>query len=143
PANTLREQLRQLAPDGVVAGAVPNGYGPFEMERRMARWSGADAAVRAAGSLRRALGGAPRVGDGPPYNLDSGHVQFFTRRSLRALLTGAGLRVERFANGAWLGAPLSERFLLRGATVARLNARAADFLPAPLVSTWYFAASPR
>lgn len=142
PASILREHLRQLAPDGVVVGAVPNGYGPFEMEKRLARWTGVDAAVRAAGALRRAMGGAPRVGGGPPYNLDSGHVQFFTRRSLLGLLEGAGLRVDALANGAWLGAPLSERFLLRGERIARLNAAAADRLPAALVSTWYFTAGP-
>lgn len=140
PAALLREHLRQLAPDGIVVGAVPNGYGPFEMEKRIARWAGLDAAARAGGALRRALGGAARVGEGPPYNLESGHVQFFTRASLRALLAGAGLRVDRFANGAWLGAPLSERFVLRGERVARWNAAVADRLPAALVSTWYFEA---
>ncbi|MBD0320501.1 MAG: class I SAM-dependent methyltransferase [Gemmatimonadetes bacterium] len=141
PASTVREHVLHLAQDGIVAGAVPNGYGPFEMEKRIARWSGADAAVRAAGAMRRALGGAPHVSEGPPYNLDSGHVQFFTRRTLHGLLAGAGLRVDALANGAWLGAPLSERFLLRGERVARLNAAVADRLPAAWVSTWYFEAS--
>ena len=50
------------------------------------------------------------------------------------------VRMGELVNGAFVGAPLSERYLLRGERVARWNARAADWLPSWAVSTWLFMA---
>src|SRR3546814_8973059 len=33
PTTVLRAHMQQLAPDGVVLGSVPNGYGPCEIEK--------------------------------------------------------------------------------------------------------------
>jgi len=82
----------------------------------------------------------PRAIKQIPYNNDSGHVQFFTRRSLIKTLNDAGFKIQDFSHGAFLGAPLSEKFILRGENIAKLNAWIADYLPFWAVSTWYFTA---
>ena len=140
PAATLREHAARLAPDGLVLGAVPNGWGPFEMEHRAIRLPGVRHAIRLGGRLRRLAVPNPPAEDALPYNHASGHVQFFTLPALRRCLRSAGLEPVEVRNGAFVGAPISERFLLRGEAVARANARIADFLPHWMVSTWYFAA---
>jgi len=141
PVGVLREHAAALAPDGMIAGAVPNGYGPFENEKRLDALLGVSRLVELAGEARSRLLRRPRRAGPPlPYNMDSGHVQFFTRRSLFRTLERGGFRVERFANGAFVGAPTSELLLLRGERIARANARIADLLPWWAVSTWYFTA---
>ena len=142
PAAVLREHAEVLAPGGMIVGAVPNGYGPFENEKRLDAVLGVSRLLRLGGRVRRALLRRPApAGDGAlPYNIESGHVQFYTRRSLFRTLERGGFRVERFAKGAFVGAPLSERFLLRGERIARVNARLADLLPWWAVSAWYFSA---
>jgi SAM-dependent methyltransferase len=138
PLRFLDSHVRQLAPDGVVLGAIPNGYGPFEVERwidrRFRLSEQIDTLIR---WLRRS---AVQQRDQVPYNHESGHVQFFTRRSLRRLLGAAGLEITRFEKGSFVGAPLSERLVLRGEAVAKVNAQVASFMPSWAVSTWYFRA---
>jgi len=142
PVSVLREHASVLAPGGMIVGAVPNGYGPFENEKRLDAVLGVSRLLRLGGRVRRAVlrRPAPTRAGAIPYNIDSGHVQFYTRGSLFRTLKRGGFRVERFANGAFLGAPLSERFLLRGERIARANARVADLLPWWAVSAWYFTA---
>jgi SAM-dependent methyltransferase len=160
PLTVLRAHCRQLKPDGLLIGSVPNGYGPFENEKRIARWFGLDFAHRVwKHSYRATLSALVRVrkrvwpkpadllpcpdaGFALPYNSTCGHVQFFTRGGLLRLLRGAGFRVEVLQNGAFVGAPLSAEYFLRGPRIARWNARLADFMPAWAVSTWYFTARP-
>lgn len=149
PAAFLRQHHGLMKDDGILIGGVPNGFGPFENEKRIDRWFGISKklwwAVGMAGKVRRKLTGhrpSPSVPGGGeiPYHAECIHVQFFTKKSLFSLLREAGFRVECFTNGAFLGAPAITAFFLRGERVARLNARLADFLPHWAVSTWYFVA---
>jgi SAM-dependent methyltransferase len=143
PLDTIRGHAAMLAEDGILIGCAPNGYGPFENEKRLDRWLKLGAVLDLPGRIRRNLIRHPSpgpAGEAVPYNSESGHVQFFTRRALRALLARAGFELGEFRNGAFVGAPLSERYLLRGARIARWNARAADWLPYWAVSTWLFSA---
>ena len=114
------------------------------MDHRLIRQPGVRHAIRLAGRAlrgRRAPGAFEALG--LPYNHESGHLQFFTRRALRRVIEDGGFVVDRMTNGSFVGAPLSERFLLRGERVARANAAVADYLPAWAVSSWYFSARRR
>jgi SAM-dependent methyltransferase len=141
PAATLREHAARLAPGGLLLGSVPNGYGPFENEKRLDRWLKISAILDLPARVRRAFVEPPPPDPGAlPYNAESGHVQFFTRGAIERLLSSAGFEIFDFRNGAFAGAPASERYVLRGERIARANARVADWMPWWAVSTWLFAA---
>lgn len=142
PLEVLKDHAnRLLNPGGIVIGSVPNGYGPFENEKRIDRLLRLSPALDGLFALRRRLLGKPDR-DLPPYNHDSGHVQFFTKSSLFALFRSAGLEPGVFRNGAFMGAPFSEQTLLRGRRTPEWNSRVADHLPHWAVSTWLFTARP-
>lgn len=150
PGELMCQHGAVLADDGMILGSVPNGYGPFENEKRLERWLRVRETVLLGVRLKRWLLRRPplppsessnKIG-GVPYNAENGHVQFFTKRQLRAAFREAGLQIDEFRNGAFVGAPLSEEFLLSGPQIARVNARIADLLPYWAVSTWYFTARP-
>src|SRR5262245_28878559 len=159
PLTVLRQHRRQLHDGGLIIAAIPNGYGPFENEKRIAAalhleqvsraWKyGHHKFLCALEWVRKRLRPRPEDSLPPPpeqradlpYNSASGHVQFFTRRDLRRLFSRAGLRIETFRNGAFLGSPLSAEHFLRGDRIIRWNSWVADYLPAGAVSTWYFTA---
>lgn len=144
PAGFLRDHAARHAPGGLLLGSVPNGYGPFENEKRLDRWLKLGAILDLPARIGRAFGsGKPAESKALPYNAESGHVQFFTRTALMRLLDDAGYDVFDFRNGSFVGAPVSERYFLRGERIARMNARAADFAPYWAASTWLFAARKR
>lgn len=143
PGRMLASALAHLAPDGLVLVSIPNGYGPFEIERFLfykglltpvlvlrnwARW------------VKRHVFGRrlEPVPPAPAYNWESGHVQFFTRRSFRRLLAGAGLRIRRTANGCLFGGEVTSYLHAYWPSMTPRSLRAADYLPTRLVSTWYF-----
>ena len=143
PRQMIASGLSHLAPDGIVLVSIPNGYGPFEIERFFyhkglltpvllmrngARWV-----------KRRVFGrGLEPLPPLPAYNWESGHVQFFTMRSFRALLADAGLRIRRQANGCLFGGEVTSYLHAYWPAVTPRSLTAADRLPGALVSTWYF-----
>jgi 2-polyprenyl-3-methyl-5-hydroxy-6-metoxy-1,4-benzoquinol methylase len=141
PEAVLRDHWTKLKDRGLIIGSVPNGYGPFEMEKRFARWFRLDELLAAAAAIKGKLCG-DRVAqrEAIPYNIESGHVQFFSRRVLYSLFHDTGFSVEDFRNGSFVGAPFSQQLFLRGQRIAEINATLADFLPHWMVSTWYFTA---
>ncbi len=140
PVAVLREHARLLKEDGMIIGSIPNGFGPFENEKRCDRWFGVSAGIRFAAALKakwtRPEG---RNRETIPYNSDSTHIQHFSRKEVCSVLSQVGFEMECFCNGSFLGGPLSER-ILQGAWVVRLNSRIGDWLPHWAVSTWYFTA---
>jgi SAM-dependent methyltransferase len=139
PADVLAAHSRLLAPGGRVVGSVPNGYGPYEIEQRIDRWLRLSRMIGAALRWRRKLFLLPTAQPGdPPYNHESGHVYFFTRKSLAACAAAAGLRITKWQNGAMLGANLSGLVIGRSRHLREWNVAVADFVPAWAVSTWYF-----
>lgn len=139
PLVMLRDHVTQLAPDGIVLGSVPNGYGPCEIEKYVDRSLGLYDKVQA--TWRWLNGRSGRANPDTvalPYNHDSGHVQFFTMRSLKKLVAEAGLEIRDFGHGGFVGADLSGSTILRPQRLVDLNVRVADHLPSWLVSTWYF-----
>ena len=144
PAALLRDNSEVMADDGLLIGCVPNGYGPFENEKRLDGWlklsAILDLPARVGRKLRPATVETP-TGETVPYNSDSGHLQFYTRRSLSRVLHEGGYRIDDFRNGAFVGAPMSDRYFFRGERIARWNARVADHMPHWAVSTWLFTAT--
>jgi len=145
PAQVLREHRPLLGDGGVLIGSVPNGYGPFEMEKRIGHYTGTGFILtRLHRVLRKAkhkVRGSGEAGQTLPYNAENGHVQFYTRKSLTHTLGRGGYGVDRFAKGCFLGSSLTA-ILLRGGTIMRINNALGDVLPAWAVSTWYFTARP-
>lgn len=128
-----------LAPGGIMIGSVPNGYGPCETEKFI------DRHLRLYKMLRfvkraaiRLAGGTPNSAPAIPYNHESGHLIFFTMRSLKRMAADAGFRITRFAHGGFVGADLTGSTIFASARFVDWNIRAADRLPSWLVSTWYF-----
>ena len=145
PVGFLKQHYPLLKPGGILAGSVPNGYGPFENEKRVDQVLHLTGAYNFALNLKHKMAGrTPAAGDAPaaiPYNAESGHVQFFTRGALVRTIQAAGFRDVRLAKGTFAGSPVSSLFLRPGEKMARLNARVADFLPYWALSTWYFTAT--
>lgn len=137
PAAVLRAHVRQLALGGSMVASVPNGFGGFEIERRLDRLLHLTPILRGVWrSIRRVLGRPQRPAPDVPFNVDSGHVVFFTRRSLNHTLAAAGLRITSFSHGTVVGADLSS-LIIRG-PLLQINAWLADRLPSWAVSTWHF-----
>ena len=143
PAWLCRESMRHLASRGLVLISIPNGYGPFELEQRFLKATGADAVVERTRRLVARLLRRPSARPGhairePAYNYDSGHVQFFHLKDFRRLLDQVGLHVVDAARGALLGGTLSQHTVGRFPSLVGASLRVADFLPMRWVTTWYF-----
>ncbi len=139
PLAILSEHARMLAPDGVMIGSVPNGYGPCETEKFIDRHLRLYKMLRfAKRSVLRLMGRPPKPDPAVPYNHESGHIIFFTTRSLRRMIAKAGFRIVQFAHGGFVGADLTGSTIFASAGFVDWNIRAADRLPSWLVSTWYF-----
>jgi SAM-dependent methyltransferase len=140
PVTILRHYFNNLIADGIVVGSVPNGYGLYEIESSVGRRFGLFRLMGLSARLKRHLvGRAPPISD-LPYNQESGHVQFFTRRALFELHAAAGFLIELFHPGVFAGAPISERLIRNNKWIIAANASFAEKLPWWAVSTWLFTA---
>jgi SAM-dependent methyltransferase len=139
PLGIVTEHARVLAPDGIMIGSVPNGYGPCEAEKFIDRHLRLYKILRLAKrSVLRLMGQPPKPDSAVPYNHESGHIIFFTMRSLKRMAANAGLRIVRFAHGGFVGADLTGSTIFASRGFVDWNIRSADRLPTWLVSTWYF-----
>lgn len=142
PYTILKSHYNLLSSSGIVIGSIPNGYGPFEIEKKL------DSVFK----ISKTLSFVKRIiklfllskesslyynVSLIPYNNESGHVQFFTKKRILTLLSKVGYKVIDFSNGAFIGALLTER-LIRIPFLIELNVKVPDYLPHFLVSTWYF-----
>lgn len=128
PEKLLRDAYSVLAPHGIILISIPNGLGPFEIENFILRKTG----VLALG--RRLL---KREND-IPYNHESGHIQFFTRRRIHKIAQAAKLYVSDFQKGCFLGGSASNFVISRIPALVRANIRLGRHIPAFLCSVWYF-----
>jgi hypothetical protein len=72
-----------------------------------------------------------------PYNEDSGHVHFFTRRRLLALAREGGLELVGGTGLSWLSGPYTNHLFSPLQSFCALNARSADFLSLFMLSGWF------
>ena len=158
PREFMEGLRRLLRPGGALIITTPNGYGSFEMLRRLERTLtriGVHQGLRWVYQIgrklrRRARGHAASrntserlSGDSTPgfLNQDSVHVQFFRLRMLEELFSNSGLRiVVRRARTLLCGPYVDAAFHLSPwrQTLFRLNNRLADVLPFSWAADWMF-----
>lgn len=146
PSKILRSLVKKhLRKGGLVIGSVPNGYGLTEIEKFIIQRLGLYVAIRAIVRFVRSLLGVskqPNSSTEPdrvlPYNHSSGHVQFYTKSSLRRVARSAGLDYDEFQNGSLMGGDLSAVTLFRIKPLIRFNTWIAVYLPAWAAATWHF-----
>jgi 2-polyprenyl-3-methyl-5-hydroxy-6-metoxy-1,4-benzoquinol methylase len=145
PHRLLSLASNALKPGGLILLSVPNGYGPFELESYLSR-------LPLFGSLTLKLtdlivaflnkyvirGAWSRVvvADDVPYNEESGHVQFFSRRRILRLCAEAGFELQAFRNVSFLSGPYSNYLFAPSTGFCEFNSSIADWLPFWLVSAW-------
>ena len=140
---------------GKILGSIPNGYGPFELESKFFKITRLEKLfqplelenkffkiTKLDKLLKPLLMKKRKKKDriSIPYNNDSGHVQFFTKKKFFKLLENSGYEITVFRKGVFMGAPYSEKLTSKSETITKLNAFIADFIPYCLVSSWYFEA---
>jgi 2-polyprenyl-3-methyl-5-hydroxy-6-metoxy-1,4-benzoquinol methylase len=122
---------------GKILGSIPNGYGPFELEKKIFKVTGLDKVYN---KLIQIKNREKTLKSSIPYNNDSEHVQFFTKKKFFELLKNCGYEITIFRKGAFIGANYSEKLTFKSDVIAKINTFIADFIPYPFVSTWYFEA---
>lgn len=136
PDAILAGHVPLLKPGGIIVGSIPNGVGPFELESALDRRFRLSERI-AARMARKRGESAPAI----PYNLESGHLQFYRKRPFVAMLGRSGLTMSDFRNGYFFGGMVTERVLrFGGAALKRANNAIANVLPHWMVSTWLFTA---
>lgn len=132
PLKLLSESVRHMTPDGILIVTVPNGYGEFEIDSWVFRQLRLQRVVDAlAKNSRQVLGSTD--------NMESGHIQFFTRSRLQRLFRDCGLVPFREGAASFLAGPIVGHAFARFPSFIRWNARITDRLPLRLASGWYFA----
>lgn len=138
PAKFLIQHYELLKEDGIILGSIPNGYGPFEIEKKITTILGLEALVQYLIRLKRKIknSSAEQI----PYNFESGHVNFFTLKKFKKLLENCGFKLTNLDKGGFIGAPFSDRILGKFNFFIHYNIKLGEILPYWLVSTWYFKA---
>lgn len=154
PLSVVKECKRLLVSDGLLLVTIPNGYGPFEIESAISRvpllgylllrGTGLFARVLNSfgplkGKWTEALASTPTD---LPYNLESGHIHFFSRRALHELMNSAGFRVTESKNLSFLCGPFTNTIFNVSAGFCRWNVAVASDLPSSVVSGWFFKCRP-
>lgn len=137
----------KLAPGGRLFVTVPNGYGLREIGGRVERWLRESCGLeRTFRWLRARFARVGMVSEREKYqmhtsNPEQGHVQKFTRPGFERCLAGAGFEVEEWTNSF----VILSVFFCRGGQgrLERIDAWAADHLPAAFASGWYVTCAPR
>jgi SAM-dependent methyltransferase len=150
PSELLIAARGLLRPGGLILLSVPNGRGPFEIESAVSRipvlggglLTAIDHLVAFFNRYVWRDAWVPVASQEAPYNLDSGHVQFFTRRSLDGLIAQSGLLVCARRNVSWLSGPFTNYLFAPWVTFCLWNTRVADRLPPSIVSAWYLELTP-
>lgn len=154
PEKVLENCRALLDRGGRVLVALPNGFGPFEMESLLSRlpWLGpgllrlVDIGVALLnkfvfrGAWTQVVQAAPAD---IPYNDHSPHVQFRTHGQWIDLFRACGLDVGREHNLTFLSGPFSNYLLGASSSVCAMNVHVARYLPRFFVSSWVFTLIPK
>lgn len=156
PSELLGSFRRLLRPGGALIITTPNGYGSFEMLRRVERaftrigvHQGLRWIFHKVPQLRRRVeDNKNRAAEPEPgfLNCDSVHVQFFRLRSLEKLFSESGFRVVARRARTFLCGPYVDALfrLSPGRRVLlQVNNRLADLLPFSWAADWMFLLEPK
>ena len=149
PMAILATAAELMVPNGILLVTVPNGKGPFELESAFSRVPLVGSALLSMLDLSVALlkkfvlGGisSRNPSSGPsdlPYNIDSGHVQFFSMAAMVRLFSETGLEVIGSRNLSFLCGPFTNSIFSRWQSFCDWNVSMADHLPSWLSSAWFF-----
>lgn len=157
PVSILSHHRNLLVPDGMIMGAVPNGFGPFEIENWLNRklrlrkiydrFEEVYYAIRHVIAkwvktriLGRTLPPPEEQAQALPFNFDSGHVQFFSLGKFTETLVSSGYQPEVLVNASFIGGQLTGQMLRNYPGFNDFNVGIADRLPHWMVSGWIFTA---
>jgi len=151
PERMLAAGVQLLRPGGRVLVTVPNGFGPFEIESALSRLPALGPASiwtidRFVAVLNRfVFKGAWTEVVQPadlPYNLECGHVRFFSQRGVLGIAKHVGLTLLRKTGVSWLSGPYTNYLFAPSRSFCALNTRLADILPFWMLSAWFFELAP-
>lgn len=140
PEKILTEHNKILKKNGLILGSVPNGFGPFEIEKKITTILGLEKLIQLFIRIKRMIKKNSYLKEEIPYNFASGHVNFFTINKLNKLFNDCGFIIEKIEKGGFIGAPFTDRIFGKSKTFIDFNIKIAQRLPLWLVSTWYFKA---
>lgn len=139
PEELLRQALPFLGDEGLLFVTVPNGWGEFEIDRRLYRVLKLDALFDAVyGLLRVLLRRRQRIHQASSGD-ESDHIQRFTLLSLTRMFDGHDLLVLATRATSFVSGPLIAHTLARIPGFIGLNVTLADRLPLSASSGWMFA----
>jgi 2-polyprenyl-3-methyl-5-hydroxy-6-metoxy-1,4-benzoquinol methylase len=149
PLAVLKSAVARLAPGGLLLASIPNGRGPFEIESAISRIpiigsfllrvTDISVAILNKTILRglwsRHMTAMPTD---LPYNIESGHLQFFTLRQFTDILHQAGLTPRAQKSLSFLCGPFTNYWLAPSHSFSAWNIKIAGKLPMWAVSGWFF-----
>lgn len=138
-----------LAPEGRLLVTVPNGWGAFELESALSRLPIVGPALLKLTDFSVAIlnktvlrgvwtRAAVQVPEGLPYNVDSGHVQFFSMSRMVGMVARAGMTVVMQRNLSFLAGPFTNSVFTPWQAFCVWNTRVADRIAYWLASAWLF-----
>jgi 2-polyprenyl-3-methyl-5-hydroxy-6-metoxy-1,4-benzoquinol methylase len=135
PEDLLRVALPHLGESGLLIVTVPNGYGEFELDRRLYQTLHVDklfawlSSVLKRDKSRIGLAGSDEV---------SPHIQRFTVSRLCEIFRRNNLLLIEARGTSLVSGPFMVHLFGRSETLIHLNATIADHLPLSLVAGWMF-----
>jgi len=135
PEKLLNLINNQLTNQGVAIVAIPNGYGPYELERKFCKYTGIEYILNKIFYLKSKLLSKKQ---NIPYNSESGHLYFFTWQDFNSKADKYNLKVINFRKGTFIGSTLSGLMFGRVSFLNELNSKISDYLPKYFCGSWYF-----
>jgi SAM-dependent methyltransferase len=136
PEALLSASLPYLAERGLLIVTVPNGYGEFELDRRLYAALKLESVV---GWLRSVFGKDDSGRRAAGSDDRSPHIQRFTLSRLREMFDRHGLELVQSRGTSLISGPLIAHLFAKFKIFIRLNAAMADHVPLVFASGWMFA----
>ncbi len=137
PEALVRSAYSILKPGGTMIVTVPNGYGPREsLMTKPMQWMMRKGHTDKLVKIKKAFGYTHATAQSS--NPDLTHLQFFTRKSLFALMENTGFNLMAFGKSDFLELVFPFSFIAnRVKALQKLDCALADYLPAALTNGFY------